>query len=330
MLEYIVRRILWMIPTLILISILSFAMIQLPPGDFLTSRIISMELEGNPPDPAWIEAMRVRYGLNEPVYIQYFKWIRNIILEGDFGRSFAFEKPVSELIWERLALTVLMSALTILFNWFIAIPIGIYSATHQYSIADYAFTFIGFIGRAVPNFLLAIILMWLGYTLFGLDMGGLFSREYQQAPWSWEKFLDMLGHLWLPVLVLGTSSTAGLIRTLRANLLDELHKPYVVAARAKGLPWWYIVLKYPVRIALNPFFSNIGNILPALISGASIVSVVLSLPTTGPIMLRALMTQDMYLAGSFLLMLSTLTLIGTLISDIVLAIMDPRIRQTAS
>ncbi len=329
MADYVLRRILWMIPTLFLISILVFILIQLPPGDFLTSQILSMELEGNPPDEAWVLAMETRYGLNQPVHVQYFKWMRNIITEGDFGRSFAFDKPVSELIWERLLLTATMSLFTILFTWAVAIPIGIYSATHQYSPFDYLFTFIGFIGRAIPDFLLAIVLMWLGYSLFGLDMGGLFSKEFQNAPWSLAKFGDLLGHIWLPVVVLGTSNTAGLIRTLRANLLDELRKPYVVTARSKGLSEWHLVIKYPVRIALNPFFSNIGNILPALISGAAIVAVVLSLPTTGPLMLRALLTQDMFLAGSFLLMLTVLTLLGTLISDIILAIMDPRIRQTA-
>lgn len=330
MVEYIIRRILLMVPTLLIISVLVFTLIQLPPGDFLTSQILAMELEGTPPDEGWIAAMEIRYGLNQPVLVQYYKWVRNIVLFGDFGRSFAFNKPVSELIWERLGLTALISLVTILFIWIVSIPVGIYSATHQYSVFDYLFTFLGFLGVATPNFLLAIVLMWIGFSLFDLDMGGLFSKEFQNEPWSWPKFVNLLEHLWTPVIVLGTAGTAGLIRTLRANLLDELKKPYVVTARAKGLSEWRVVLKYPVRIALNPFMSNIGNILPALISGAAIVSIVLSLPTTGPLLLRSLMTQDMYLAGSFLMMLSFLTLIGTLVSDIALAVLDPRIRQTAS
>jgi len=326
MLQYIARRLLLMIPTIIAISIVTFIIIQLPPGDYLTSLVANMALQGEDVDQAALEMLKQRYGLGQPVYVQYLKWVWGIISRGDFGQSFEWNKPVTELIWERLALTFVLSLSTLLFTWIVAFPIGIYSAVRQYSLGDYVFTFLGFIGLATPNFLLALVLMYISFKYFNQSVGGLFSPEFVEAPWSWAKVVDLLKHLWIPMVILGTSGTAGLIRIMRANLLDELRKPYVVTARAKGLPERKLILKYPVRVALNPFVSTVGWTLPGLVSGSAIVSVVLSLPTTGPLLLRALMSQDMYLAGSFILMLSVLTVIGTLISDILLAWLDPRIR----
>lgn len=326
MIKFIARRLLLFIPTLLVISIVTFTLIQLPPGDYLTTLLITMQESGEQVDQALIDSLTKRYGLDRPLIEQYFRWITNIILRGDFGISFQWNRPVGELIWERFLWTFAVSFSTLLFTWVVAFPIGVYSARHQYSILDYVFTFFGFIGLAIPNFMIALVLMWLGYTWFGVEMGGLFSEEFMRAPWSFAKFVDLLKHIWIPIVVLGTAGTAGLIRTMRANLLDELRKPYVITARAKGLPENRLVWKYPVRVALNPFVSSVGYVLPRLISGATIVSVVLSLPTTGPLMLRALMSQDMYLAGSFMLLLSFLTVLGTLISDILLAIIDPRIR----
>ena len=326
MLSFIARRILYMIPTFFAVSIVAFAIIQLPPGDFLTTLVASMASQGEQVDPAALEALRTRYGLGEPIWVQYFKWMSNIFLRGDFGQSFEWNQPVISLIWSRLMLTLLLSLSTLLFVWSVALPIGIYSAVRQYSMGDYTFTFLGFIGLAIPNFLLALVLMYVGFKFFNQSVGGLFSPEYQEAAWTWAKFVDMMAHLWIPVVIIGLSGTASLIRVMRANLLDELHKPYVVTARAKGLPEWQVIMRYPVRVALNPFVSTIGWVLPALISGEAIISIVLSLPTTGPLLLRSLMSQDMYLAGSFILILSTLTIIGTLLSDILLALLDPRIR----
>jgi peptide/nickel transport system permease protein len=326
MLSYIVRRVLLMIPTLFIVSVVSFAIIQLPPGNYLDSLEASLAAQGGNVDTAQLEAIKERYGLGEPMHVQYYEWISGILLRGDFGRSFEWNRPVADLIWDRLGLTFLISLSTILFTWIVAIPVGIYSAVRKYSVSDYVVTFVNFIGLAIPNFLLALLLMYASYTLFGQSVGGLFSPQYANAPWSWAKVGDLLAHLWVPVVVLGTAGTAGLVRIMRANLLDELHKPYVTTARAKGLPEWRLLLRYPVRIALNPFVSTVGWSLPRLISGAIIVSVVLSLPTTGPLFLQALRSQDMYLAGSFILMLSTLTVIGTLVSDILLAWLDPRVR----
>jgi peptide/nickel transport system permease protein len=328
MIAYIIRRLLFFIPMLFVISVITFVLIQLPPGDYLNSEITAIAARGEEVDEALIASLKLRYGLDRPLHEQYIRWITNIILHGDFGRSFHWKQPVSALIWERLMWTFIISLGSLFFTWIIAFPIGIYSATHQYSVADYIVTLLGFLGKATPGFLLALILMWIGYVYFDVNMGGLFSSEYQNAPWSWAKFTDLLEHLWVPMVVLGTAGTADLIRTLRANLLDELGKPYVAAARAKGLSETKLIWKYPVRIAINPFISSVGSVLPELISGAAIVSVVLSLPTTGPLMLNALLTQDMFLAGGFLLMLTLLSLLGTLISDILLAILDPRIRQT--
>lgn len=326
MLVFIARRLLLMIPTVFAISLVAFLIIQLPPGDFLDGMIANMQAEGVNISAGMVEALRQQYGLGEPVYVQYWKWIVGIVTRGDFGHSFEWRRPVSELLWERTALTFFLSLATLLFVWVVSFPIGIYSAVRRYSVGDYAATFIGFFGLAVPNFLLALVMLFGAYSLFGINLSGLFSAEYEDAPWSMAKFLDLLSHMWLPLIVLGTSGIASLFRIMRANLLDELYKPYVVTARAKGLPEWKILLKYPVRVALNPFVSTVGWVLPDLISGAVITAVVLNLPLTGPMLLRALMSQDMYLAGSFILVLSVLTVIGTLISDILLAILDPRIR----
>ena len=323
---YILRRLLYMIPTLIIISMISFVIIQLPPGDYLTSLIAQLASSGESMEQAQVAALRERYGLEQPIWVQYWKWISNIVFRGDFGMSFEWNRPVSDMIWERLGLTFLISFVTLLFVWAVALPIGIYSAVRQYSLGDYVFTFLGFVGLAVPNFLLALLLMYFSFAVFGQSVGGLFSPQYVDAPWSGEKIFDLIGHLWIPVIVIGTSSMAALIRVMRANLLDELYKPYVVTGRAKGLPEWRLIIDYPVRVALNPFISTIGWILPSLVSGAVIVSVVLSLPTTGPMLLQSLLSQDMYLAGSIILLLSVLTVIGTLISDILLAWLDPRVR----
>ena len=325
MLTYIIRRILIMVPTLFLISVVSFSIIQLPPGDYLTSLIAQMEETGERVDRDRIESLRKRYGLDKPLVVQYGKWMSGVVV-GDFGQSFSLNKPVGQLIWNRLGLTVSIAMLSIVLTWLIAIPIGIYSATHQYTVFDYVFTFLGFIGMATPGFLLALLVMYFSYTWLGISVGGLFSDEFIGKPWSWAKAADFAKHVWIPVIVLAVSSTAGLIRTVRANLLDQLEMPYVVTARSKGLSPWRLLLKYPVRIAINPVVSTIGWMLPRLVSGSVIVAMVLSLPTTGPLMLTALFTQDMYLAGSFVMILSFLTVIGTLISDILLAWVDPRIR----
>ena len=324
--QYVIRRVLIMIPTLLIISIISFTIIQLPPGDFVSHMVAAMEQsEGFFAEESFVEELRHRYGLDKPIYLQYIRWLGRV-LQGDLGYSFAWDQPVAKLIGGRILLTMAIAFTTILFTWVVAFPIGVYSATHQYSAGDYTFTVVGFLGLSIPNFMFALILMWISYTLFGQSVGGLFSREMVNAPWSLAKFLDFLQHLWIPVVVVGTAGTAGLIRILRANLLDELQKPYVTTARTKGMREWHLIMKYPVRVAINPFISTIGWLLPALISGSTITAVVLSLPTSGPLLLAALRSQDMYLAGSFLLILSSLTVIGTLISDILLAWVDPRIR----
>jgi peptide/nickel transport system permease protein len=324
--RYIIQRLLLVIPTVIVISVISFIIIQLPPGDFLTSYIATLESGGQVVDAAQVEALRSQYGLGEPVYIQYFKWVAGIVLHGNFGHSFQWQRPVADLIGERMALTVALSLASLLLVWAISLPIGIYSAVRQYSLGDYFFTLLSFVGLGIPNFLLALVLMWFAYSQLGMSVSGLFSPQFADAPWSWAKFVDFLAHLWIPAIVLAIGGIAGLIRIMRANLLDELPKPYVVTARAKGMSERGLVLKYPVRVALNPFISTIGWTLPGLVSGSIIVSVVLNLPTTGPMLLTALQSQDMYLAGAILLMLSILTVIGTLISDVLLAWLDPRIR----
>ncbi|GLQ56172.1 ABC transporter permease [Devosia nitrariae] len=326
MLAFILKRILWMIPTLIAISIVAFIIIQLPPGDYLTTVIAELTNQGGRVDPEQVLALRERYGLDQPIWVQYFTWISGIVLRGDFGQSFEWDRPVTALVMARLPMTMLISIGTLFVTWVVAFPIGLYSAVRQYSAGDYIATTIGFIGLAVPNFMIALVLMYIGFEYFGQSVGGLHSPQYVDAPWSFAKFLDLLAHLWVPIIVLGAAGTAALIRILRANLLDELHKPYVVAARARGVPERVMLVKYPLRVALNPFVSTIGWILPMLISGDIVVGRVLSLPTTGPLLLNALISQDMYLAGSIILIVSVLTVIGTLISDILLAWLDPRVR----
>jgi peptide/nickel transport system permease protein len=325
MLGYILRRVLLMIPTLFIVSVISFIVIQLPPGDFLTTYAAQLSEMGDTIDQQALESLEERYGLGQPIYVQYYKWMSGIFLRGDWGQSMEWHKPVKELIWERIGLTMVLALVAILVSWFAAIPIGVYSATHQYSIPDYVMSVISFVGAGTPGFMIALVIMWLAMTRLGLNVGGLFSQEYMLAPWSWDKVVDMLKHIWIPVLIIAINGTAGSIRTTRANLLDELNKPYVETARAKGLTEGRLVWKYPTRVALNPFFSTVGWSLANQISGQTLIAYVLSLQTTGPMMLRALMSQDMYLAGSLLLLLSTLTVIGTLISDVLLAWVDPRI-----
>jgi peptide/nickel transport system permease protein len=330
MLEYIVRRVIVLIPLLFVITVISFLLIQLPPGDFLSTYIMRLRVQGIEIQQAEIDQLKAMYALDRPIYVQYLRWIGNILLRGDFGRSFQWKQPVSEIIGERIVLTMVVSLLTIVFTWMISIPTGIYSATHQYSAFDFFFTFLGFIGLATPSFLLALVVLWLAFDQFGISAIGLFSPQFINAPWSLAKILDMLKHIWAPVLIIGTAGTAGLIRVMRGTLLDELRKQYVVTARAKGLKEGRLLLKYPVRISINPLVSTIGWMLPSIVSGETLVSIVLNIPTTGPILLGALLAQDMYLAGSFLLILSVLTVTGTLISDILLAWLDPRIRYEGS
>ncbi len=325
MFGFIVRRIGMMIPTLLAVSAIVFVIIQLPPGDYFSSYMNELQSRGESVDPNKIAFLKQQYGFDRPLYQQYGFWLLGM-LQGDFGFSFEHDLPVREVVGDRLLLTFVVSFTTILFTWLIAFPIGVYSAVRQYSVGDYGLTFIGFLGLATPNFLLALVLQYAAHVWFGTSIGGLMAAEYIGQPWSWAKAVNVLEHLWIPVVVIGTSGTAGMIRRLRANLLDELEKQYVVTARAKGMPPLRALFKYPVRMALNPFIADIGNLLPQVISGAAIVSVVLSLPTTGPMLLRALQSQDMYLAGSFLMFLAALTVIGTLLSDLALAALDPRIR----
>lgn len=324
--RYVIRRVLVMIPTLIAISFAAFFLIQLPPGDYVTTIVAQYASQGDQLDQAQILALEQRYGVNDNFFVQYWKWITNILVYGDFGESFAWNKPVSTLLWERLPLTVGLSLGTLLFIWAIAFPIGIYSALRQYSIGDYVFTLVGFIGLATPNFLIALVLMYLGMNYFGTGAGGLLSPQWQGAPLNLGKILDFLGHIWVPLVVWGTAGTAGMIRILRANLLDELRKTYVMAARARGVSSVKLTMKYPLRVALNPFVSTIGWTLAGLISADAIVSQVLNLDTTGPLLLSALRSQDMYLAGSVILIGATMTVIGTLISDVLLGWLDPRVR----
>lgn len=325
MFQFIVRRLLIAFVTVFAISILSFVIIQLPPGDFLTSYIANLAAQGDSLDQEQVAKLRETYGLDQPMYVQYAKWMSGVV-QGDFGRSLEWGVPVADIIWGRLGMSILVGASSILFVWTIAIPIGVYSATNQYSVLDYVATFFGFLGLAIPNFMLALVLMWIAFSTFNMDVGGLFSPEFKDAPWSFEKLIDLIKHIWLPMIIVGTSGTAGLIRTMRANMLDEINRPYVETARAKGLSERRLIWKYPVRVALNPFVSTVGYALPSLIGAEIIVAVVLNLPTIGPILLRSLLSQDMFLAGAIVLLLSTLTVIGTLLSDILLAVLDPRIR----
>ncbi len=325
MIRYLAHRVLVMIPTLVVISVLVFVIIQLPEGDFLSSQIAELEAQGESVSREKVEFLRSEYGLDRPWAEQYARWAAGL-LYGDFGYSFEYRLPVSEVVGDRLFLTFVVSFATIVFTWVVSFPIGVYSATHQYSAGDHALTFLGFLGLATPNFLLALVLLYFANVYFGTSIGGLVDPEYLAEPMSWGKFLSVLEHLWIPVVVIGTSGTAGMIRRLRANLLDELRKQYVVTARAKGMPPVRLLVKYPLRMALNPFVADIGNLLPQVISGAAVVSVVLSLPTTGPMLIDALRSQDMYLAGSFLMFLAVLTVVGMFLSDVALAALDPRIR----
>jgi peptide/nickel transport system permease protein len=325
MLRYIAWRFLVMIPTLVIISALIFTIIELPPGDYFESYVAEIQAQGEAVDMQEIEELRAEYGFDQPPVLRYFHWVAGM-LHGDFGYSFEYQLPVSDVVGDRLWLTVLVSFCTILITWLIAFPIGIYSATHQYSWSDYGLTFLGLLGLAIPNFMLALILMYFANIWFGTSVGHLMDQKYLGEPMSWEKFKSVLEHLWIPVLIIGTAGTASMIRKLRANLLDELQKQYVVTARAKGMHPFRALVKYPLRMALNFFISDIGSILPAIISGAEITAIVLSLETTGPMLIKALQSQDMYLAGSFLMFLAFLTVVGVLISDIALAFLDPRIR----
>lgn len=325
MLGFFVRRIMVMIPTLLAISAITFVIIQLPPGDYLTTLVTELESRGEAIDQSRLQFLRETYGLDKPMIEQYFVWLGGM-LTGDYGYSFEYNRPVADVVGDRMLLTIVVSFATIIFIWVVSFPIGIYSATHQYSLGDYGLTFLGFLGLATPNFLLALVLLYFANVMFGTSIGCLMDPVYMDAPWSWGKMVSVLEHLWIPVIVIGTSGTAGMIRRLRANLLDELHKQYVVTARAKGLSPARVLWKYPLRMAINPFISDIGNLLPQIVSGAAVVSIVLSLPTTGPMLLDALRSQDMYLAGSFLMFLALLTVVGVFLSDVALAMLDPRIR----
>ena len=329
MLQYMIKRLLLLPLLLFIFSIFAFAVIQAPPGDFVTSYIAELATSGSSMDQAQMDALRDLYGLDEPVYVQYLKWMRRI-LKGDLGVSLDWQRPITELIGQRLLLTVMLGLFTFGFTWAVAIPIGILSATRQYSFFDYFFTIFNYFGVATPTFMTALVLMWLAFKHFGVSVTGLFSAEYIDAPWTWARVVDLLKHMWLPMVILGLDGTARLARVMRANLLDELNKPYVEMARAKGMSEWRLVLKYPVRLALNPLISTIGWYLPLLFSGSVIVATVMNLPTIGPMLLRALITQDMFLAGSIILIYCFLAIIGTLISDILLAWLDPRIRMEES
>ncbi|MCW5851567.1 MAG: ABC transporter permease [Anaerolineae bacterium] len=328
MLAYFTRRLLLALVTTIAISALSFVIIQLPPGDYIDQYIAQLSASGSAISREEAEALREQYGLNQPIWVQYGLWMGKI-MRGDFGISLEWQRPVSEVIGERLWLTIVVSLAAIMFTWMVALPIGIYSAVRQYSPGDYLFTLIGFVGIAIPNFMLGLILMYIGFRFFNSNVGGLFSADFETAPWSAAKVWDMVKHLPLPVFVLGLGGMAQLIRIMRANLLDELRKPYVVTARAKGLTETQAILKYPVRAALNPFASTVGYLLPYTVSGSIIVSLVLGLPTVGPVLLKSLVAQDMFLAGSIILLLGVLTVIGTLISDLLLMWIEPRIRFQA-
>ena len=328
MLSYIVHRILIMIPTLIAISIVIFTIINLPPGDYFTTYIAELQSSGEAADLAKINFLKMQYGFDKPIWEQYLFWAGGL-LHGDMGYSFAYNLPVNQVVGDRLLMTFIVSFTTILFTYIVAFPIGVYSATHQYSWSDHALTLLGFLGLATPSFLLALVLLYLSNVYFGISIGGLMDPLYVNQPWSVAKALSVAAHLCIPVIVIGAAGTASMIRRLRANLLDELQKQYVVTARAKGLPPLKLLFKYPLRMALNPFISDIGSLLPHVISGAAIVSVVMSLPTTGPMLLEALRSQDMYLAGSFLMFMAFLTVIGVFISDLALAVLDPRIRLQA-
>ncbi|MBX3054129.1 MAG: ABC transporter permease [Caldilineaceae bacterium] len=325
MLGYLIRRITYGLVTIFAVSVLSFIIIQLPPGDYVTSYIAALEAQGDEVSAEEAEALRAYFGLGQPPYVQYAKWIYQMT-QGNMGLSFQYRVPVTDVIGERMLLTIILALGSVVFVWITAIPIGIYSAVRQYSIQDYIATTLGFIGLAVPDFLLALVLMYVAWDWWGFSIGGLFSQEYAAAPWSGARVVDLLQHMIIPIVVLGTAGTASLIRITRANLLDELRKPYVVTARAKGMTEWQLIMKYPVRLALNPVISLTAYIFPFLVSGSVIVSVVLSLPTLGPVLLRSLLSQDMFLAGAIILLIGVMTVVGTLLSDILLGLVDPRVR----
>jgi len=325
MLRYLIRRILLMIPTLVAISILSFLIIQLPPGDFLSAYVAELHTLGQDISMEDTVTLRMHYGLDKPVAVQYWRWFSDL-LKGELGISLQWKRPVSEIIGERLPYSMLISLCSFIFVWMMSIPIGMYSAVRQYSPGDYVATFIGFLGLATPDFLLALIVLWLVFLASGHVLVGLFSPQYIMAAWSWDQLLDLLKHLWIPMIIIGTSGTAGAIRVMRANMLDEIERPYVMVARSKGLTETRLLLKYPFRIALNPTMSTIGYLLPSLVGGELLVSIVMGIPSLGPILMQALLSQDMFLAGSIVMILSSLTVIGTLISDLLLAWVDPRIR----
>ena len=326
MIRYIAQRLLLLPFLMLLYSFVIFVIIKAPPGDFLTAYVANLSASGTSITADMIQAMRHDYGLDQPFIIQYFHWMVNL-LHGNMGLSLEYQRPNIDLIKEQLVLTVALALMSFVLTWVIAVPAGIYSATHQRSVIDHVLTVINYIGVATPNFMLALILMWFAFSYFGISVTGLFSADYVDAPWSFGRLLDLLAHIWLPAIVLGIAGTARLTRIMRANLLDELNKPYVVTARAKGMREWRLVLRYPVRLALNPLISTIGWYLPALFSGSLIVATVMNLPNIGPLLLRALINQDMYLAGGILLIYSFLTIVGTLLSDILLALVDPRIRM---
>jgi peptide/nickel transport system permease protein len=326
MTSYIVRRVILMIPVVLLISLIVFFIIQLPPGDFVSDYAAKMMTSGEVLDANQLQELRATYGLDQPWYFQYFKWMWGIVTQGDFGYSLSFNRPVASIIGQYMGLTVIISLVSMLFTYVVSIPIGIYSAVKQYSIGDYLFTTIGFLGMATPNFLLAIILMYFSYVYVGDPMLGLFSPEFVDAAWSFAKFADFLKHMIIPVIIIGMSSTCDLIRVMRAQMLDEMDKPYMLTARAKGLPESKIILKYPVRAAINPIVSTIGWSLTSIFTGSTITAIVMNLPTQGPIMYQALLKQDMYLAGTWLLFMAVCIVLGTLISDILLVWLDPRIR----
>ncbi len=323
---YLIRRILMLVPILILMSMVAFFLIQLPPGDFVTFRIEQLRMSGIEVSDNEAQRLMVQFGLDKPPMARYVWWVSGIVLRGNWGWSLQWNKSVNEILQERIPMTVVISLLALLFSWVVAIPIGIYSATHQYSPMDYVATFLGFIGVATPGFLLALIAAWLLFSQLGFSALGLHSPEYINAPWSTAKFVDLLKHLWLPLFLVGMGNTASTIRVVRNNLLDELNKQYVITARSKGLSEWKLVWKYPVRMAINPLLSTVSWVLPGLVSGTVLIDIVLSLQTIGPVLLRATLAQDMYLAGSVVLLLSALTVIGALIGDVLLVLVDPRIR----
>ena len=328
MVRFILYRLLLMIPTLFLISVVSFIIIQLPPGDYLNTLVSQMQARGESVDSEAIRALERQYGVGKPLWEQYVIWMQNILFHGDFGDSFEYNRPVTDMIGSRLGWTIAISVGSLIVTWIVAFPLGIYSAVRKYTAGDYVLTFLSFLGLAIPEFLLALVLLYISSEYLGLSVGGLFSPEYVDAAWSLAKVGDLLAHLWIPIVIVGVASTAGLVRTMRANLLDELNQPYVVTARAKGLPEGRLIVKYPVRMSLSPFISTLGWTLPAIISGEAIVAIVLNLPTLGPLLLRSLQSQHMYLAGGIILIISVLTVLGTLISDVLLALSDPRIRHS--